>query len=82
MEDQSGQKLLEKLEGMLATALTESLEILEWGDRQKSLALLIPRGISRYSHIRKMIASLREQLQGGQFAPVVAASAIVRVGPN
>ena len=59
-----------------------TLEILEWGDRQKSLALLIPRGISRYSHIRKMIASLREQMQSGQFAPVVATSTIVRVGPN
>lgn len=59
-----------------------TLEILEWGDRQRSLALLIPRGISRYSHIRKMIASLREQLKAGQGAPVVATSAVERAGAN
>jgi 3D (Asp-Asp-Asp) domain-containing protein len=40
-----------------------TLEILEWGNREKSLALLSGRTASRYSHIRKMVASLREQLQ-------------------
>ena len=39
-----------------------TLEILEWGDRQKSLALLTNRASARYAHIRKMIASLREQV--------------------
>jgi 3D (Asp-Asp-Asp) domain-containing protein len=38
-----------------------TLEILEWGDRQKSLALLLGRSSQRYSHIRKMIASLRAE---------------------
>ncbi len=39
-----------------------TLEILEWGDRKKSLALLMTRAGARYAHIRKMIASLREQV--------------------
>ena len=38
-----------------------TMEILEWGDRQKSLALLLGRSAQRYSHIRKMIASLRAE---------------------
>ena len=38
-----------------------TMEILEWGDRKKSLALLLGRSAARYSHIRKMIASLREE---------------------
>jgi len=38
-----------------------TLEILEWGDRKKSLALLLNRASARYSHIRKMIAGLREE---------------------
>ncbi len=40
-----------------------TLEILEWGNRTKSLALLAGRAASRYSHIRKMVASLRDQVQ-------------------
>lgn len=40
-----------------------TLEILEWGNRAKSLALLSSRTASRYSHIRKMVASLRDQIQ-------------------
>ena len=39
-----------------------TLEILEWGNREKSLALLSSRAASRYSHIRKMVASLRDQV--------------------
>lgn len=39
------------------------LEVIEWGNREKSLALLSSRTASRYSHIRKMVASLREQIQ-------------------
>jgi 3D (Asp-Asp-Asp) domain-containing protein len=39
-----------------------TLEILEWGDRKKSLALLMTRAGARYAHIRKMIASLRDQV--------------------
>jgi 3D (Asp-Asp-Asp) domain-containing protein len=39
-----------------------TLEILEWGDRKKSLALLLGRSAARYSHIRKMIASLRNEV--------------------
>ena len=38
-----------------------TMEILEWGDRKKSLALLLGRSAQRYSHIRKMIASLRAE---------------------
>jgi 3D (Asp-Asp-Asp) domain-containing protein len=38
-----------------------TLEILEWGDRKKSLALLLGRSAARYGHIRKMIASLRAE---------------------
>jgi 3D (Asp-Asp-Asp) domain-containing protein len=40
-----------------------TLEILEWGDRDRSLALLSGRTSSRYGHIRKMVASLRDQVQ-------------------
>ena len=40
-----------------------TLEIMEWGNREKSLALLSSRTASRYSHIRKMVASLRDQVQ-------------------
>lgn len=39
-----------------------TMEIIEWGDRKKSLELLMTRAGARYSHIRKMIASLREQV--------------------
>lgn len=39
-----------------------TLEILSWGSRERSLALLTSRKASRYAHIRKMVASLRDQL--------------------
>jgi 3D (Asp-Asp-Asp) domain-containing protein len=62
-----------------------TLEILEWGNREKSLALLAGRTASRYAHIRKMVASLREQLNGSKppnltddEAPLVA----TRTGPK
>lgn len=46
-----------------------TLEILEWGNREKSLALLAGRTASRYSHIRKMVASLRDQVQNPALIP-------------
>ena len=39
-----------------------TMEIIEWGDFRKSLALLSTRAGAHYSHIRKMIASLRAQV--------------------
>ncbi len=40
-----------------------TLEILEWGNRAKSLEILAPRGNQRYGYIRRMIASLRSQME-------------------
>ncbi|MBS0660204.1 MAG: 3D domain-containing protein [Verrucomicrobia bacterium] len=39
-----------------------TLEILSWGSRERSLALLSSRKATRYAHIRKMVANLRDQL--------------------
>ena len=40
------------------------LEIIEWGDFQKSLAILKPRSKSR--HVRSMVQSLEAKLRNGQ----------------
>lgn len=37
-----------------------TIEVIEWGSAEKSLRILSPR--SRYHHVRKMVASLREQI--------------------
>lgn len=47
-----------------------TLEILEWGSRERSLALLSSRSASRYAHIRRMVASLRSQLAETKVAGV------------
>ncbi len=46
-----------------------TLEIIAWGNREKSLALLASRSASRFGYIRKMVASLREQLEESKRRP-------------
>lgn len=52
-----------------------TLEILEWGDREKSLALLQTRTGGNYWHIRQMIEHLKLQV-GTSGAPKVASAKI------